>query len=387
MKSLLKNFTIATILLVCAIYVNEFVHHFRIDNTTLTWMFYTAALVVSAMSAKKRAKPQITDPNDKGTYKYKCGHFSVLVDLSAQTVKLSIPRAANVHGHMGAVELKNQKNAPYEVTMPLDGLQLEQVYQITTTKYFNNSYSGTVDGKFVTLSGGETKSYEVPTGKSNIEFVGNWATDASAISNPKIFIKEKKNVIHARIENVRDADISEFKSWWSAFSPFIKAIKDEKLQAFQKQEAEARASLAEKNKAKQEREQQEKAAAKEKANDRYRAMKQKSGVQGHFNEWRLDADNAIAWSIAVDRDGKGFVTVGQDEWFGMMFGATATMVPASKDTSAHLEILAEDPEFEAAHLAKRRLRLMHGENREFLLEWMDRVNLLGTCSRSGQMAG
>jgi len=377
MKSLLKNFTIATILLVFASYVNAVVYRFWFDNTTLIWMFYAGALVVSAISEKKRAKPKIVDPNDKGIYNYKCGHFSVLVDLSAQTVKLHIPQAANVYGHMGSVDLKNRKNVRYEVTMPLDGLHLDQVYQITTTKYYGNSYSGMVDGKFITLSGGETKSYEAPTGKSNIEFIGNWATDALAIADPKIFIKEKKNVIHARINNVRDSDIAEFKSWWSAFSPFIKAIKDEKRQAFQKQEAEAKASIAAKNKAKQEFEQQEKAAAKERANDRYRLMRQKSGVQGHFREWSLDANNAVVWSIAVDRDGKGFVTVGQNEWFGMMSGATATMVPAAKDTSAHLEILVEDPEFEVEHLTKRRLRLMYGENREFLQEWMDRINLLG----------
>lgn len=376
MKSLFKIMAVATLALIVVVMAN---HTFWLgfSDVTLMWLIYGSTFIIWLFSRSKMEKKYtIIDPASKEIHSFKSKNFSIVVDLATRTVKVTIPNVHTIAGIIDGVNLTPQKNAKFEVVSPIDSFSIYSVYPITKTKYIQSSYSGMVDGKFVSMSGGEVKAYEAPTGKSNIQFTSKWdSASKNSLGNSKKHDAQENHYV-VGVANVIDQDVANLKAWWSGFQNCVKLVRDEKQKILTKRNTEEKEARERQKAADEAAEANAKAARLEAANERFRAMIDKAEIAGHFKAWRLDASSKILWSIAVDRNGSGFVTAADCEWIGQFANASASFIPAGAGTQNHLEVLVEDKAYEDEHLTKRRLRLMHGETREVIQEWSDRINLL-----------
>ena len=111
---------------------------------------------------------------------------------------------------------------------------------------------------------------------------------------------------------------------------------------------------------------------------------EQAGVKAEFKSWLFDTrSGAVLEALAVDRDGKAMFSQGDQLWFGSLAGARANVEAMSSqgakssDPAYHLEVEVPDAPYEQEHLKRRRFELLANRSRKELLEWADRINILG----------
>jgi len=129
------------------------------------------------------------------------------------------------------------------------------------------------------------------------------------------------------------------------------------------------------------------AFAKESARRQIDELCANAEVGSEFLDISYSRDGVVSWAIAADREGRAAIMGGAESWSGSLATARARASVELAESGGggrpdvfKLLVELDDPKFERERLAKRRFEIMRGKAREKLVEWADRIQILGAQS-------
>lgn len=315
---------------------------------------------------------QGSDGRPGATWSYSGWGFGVDVDFEAQTVDLRVSRVAYFHDKRVGGKPQLKRGESFRGRFPLLGFDCRWGQQDEDSEFVPNVATGWVGGApvSVTLPGGRIHNRK--NGRWAITF---WSDEPGPLRLFHGQVMEGPKPGWASLDTfpMRASRVEKFLREWESVRARQKAISDKRRADFEAAAESDRAARMD--------------AAARAAKARLGELTARAGVKCEFLAWSFDEARVagpggqIKWIVAADRDGRGLVAAGDEAWHGSFKGASAKPVSIAASPGAPaadgLEIEVRDAEFEAKHLARRRFKLMRGEAREKLLEWRDRINMLG----------
>ena len=356
----------------------------------LLWLFLAIRNTKRAFMVSMGAKTTMGVNGEEKSWRFSSPELTVEVDFEADTIRIAAKKASVTD------KRENQETKVYtsaiDATLPMVVFHYssrEREELVTYTTYGTGTGTGTawVGGQAVTVN----TTVSVPTGGGSyykksgfFDLTFKWAENAKKVQEslrterlPDGTIKSYshvqngfgKNSTEIVLEKVNGELNKLFDAEWSKIASKIAAREKAIDQAMldEHHELAVKKLLAHEHLA-------EEVAAKAKENAD--AALREAGIDGALHRYNYSTSTGeLIWLIGTNKVDKGLIIVGADRWAGSLSGAKAQILQDGK--AYELEVELRDKEYEQANLRKRRMRLMRGQNKDMLVEWMDKINILG----------
>lgn len=338
---------------------------------------------------------------------FKHPRLTVVADFGAKTVRIQAKKATWCDKQMDK-DAKYQLERSVDATLPM----LDLTYKNTPFRE-DKSYTtyATGVGTGTAYVGGQTVNVTVPVsiptggGSYSVEagrcLAFNWRPITRTLSDlyhsPPFrngsggITASKKMIDRDYSPNGVDITVStadtklaskfdkEWKPIYARIEAMGKAIDDEmqnvaylaEIEQFEAQEAAA------KEKASAAAAAAEKKASSAAANAKSVAAEflKESGMEEPVSYYSWNDDGALTFLLAHDKQGNLLVRDAAKGWHGKALGASAKILHDKGGDFVEVEV--RDKAFEQEHLSKRRFNVLRGFGKDKLVEWMDKINILG----------
>lgn len=355
-----------------------------------------------------RKRVSISEAGARDPY-FRSASFSVEIDDAASTVRISGLSDRWYDTREKDIEDGPKGSGPVDRSLPLLGLRYSMSAETRTESVAHTASgvgtgTGYVNGQAisVTVPVNVTTGYSHSTrdtGEHTLDL--SWSAPIHVAVGAATF-RDHLGELHRRGQAYDRTDRMKYlsfyfyrlpndvrkafeESFWpqvaSRLAELDKQAKDAALAAawpdverkFLEQEAQAKAAKDEREATKKSAED----AALAVARAEYKALIDGRGVNGDFNAWQYDDAGRILWLVMVDHSGAALIASGGDCWSGPLAGAKvqrAAMDGRPADSELCVEV--RDPDYEAAHLKRRRFRVLGRRDARTLTEWADRIEIL-----------